>query len=178
MSTLDIVILAVVSCFIIWLSWWASIKEKRYHGLFRFFSFESILLLVLNNKSSWFANPFSPMHCLSWMLLIISLIVVYYGFQQLVKRGKPAGKFENTTLLITSGLYHYIRHPLYCSLLLLGTGIWLKNPLNSYSLSLGILNALALFFTARSEEQEMLKRFGDEYRAYMRSSKMFIPFIF
>jgi protein-S-isoprenylcysteine O-methyltransferase Ste14 len=171
-------IIILGSLFIIWLSWWASIKEKRYHGLYRFFSIESILLLIVNNMSTWFSNPFSFAQCLSWMLLLISFILAFTGFLHLIRRGKPEGSFENTTLLITSGTYRYIRHPLYCSLLLLGTGIWLKNPLNYLSLSLGIINALAIYFTARAEEREMLRRFGDEYKAYMNSSKMFIPYIF
>jgi len=178
MSNLFILILIPCSLLIIWLSWWASIKEKRYHGLYRFFSFESILLLILNNSSSWFLNPFSFAQCLSWGLLLISLILAVIGFLHLIERGRPQGRFENTTLLITSGTFRYIRHPLYCSLLLFGTGIWLKNPLNYLSLSLGIINALAIYFTARQEEREMLKRFGDQYRSYMRNTKMFIPFIF
>ena len=178
MINLNNLILLFGSIFIIWFSWWASIKEKRYHGLYRFFSFESILVLVVNNLSSWFVNPFSFIHCLSWLLLLGSLILAITGFMHLVERGKPRGRFENTSLLITSGTYHYIRHPLYCSLLLLGTGIWLKNPLEFISLSFGIINAVAIYFTARQEEKEMLRKFGDEYKAYMGISKMFIPFVF
>ena len=178
MSKLLILVLVFGSIFIIWFSWWASIKEKRYHGLYRFFSFESILILVVNNSSSWFLNPFSFVHCLSWGLLFFSIILAISGFLHLIDRGRPQGRFENTTLLITSGTFRYIRHPLYCSLLLLGTGVWLKNPLNYFSLSLGIINALAIYFTAMEEEREMLKKFGNQYKVYMSSSKMFIPFIF
>lgn len=178
MLTQHIIILALGSIFIIWFNWWASIKEKRYHGIYRFFSFESILFLVVNNFSAWFRHPFSPSQLFSWVLLFSALILAIAGFLHLIERGKPSGKFENTSLLITSGTYRYIRHPLYCSLLLLGTGIWLKNPLDCVSLSFGLINALVLYFTAREEEREMINRFGDEYKAYMRNSKMFIPFIF
>jgi protein-S-isoprenylcysteine O-methyltransferase Ste14 len=34
-----------------------------------------------------------------------------------------------------------------------------------------------LYITCRVEENEMIARFGDEYRQYMTRSKMFIPFI-
>jgi protein-S-isoprenylcysteine O-methyltransferase Ste14 len=178
MPNLNILILVLGSIFIVWFSWWASIKEKRYHGLYRFFSFESILFLLVNNLPIWFVNAFTMPQCLSWLILLISLILALTGFQHLIEKGKPQGRFENTSLLITSGIYRYIRHPLYCSLLLLGTGIWLKNPLNYISLALGIVNAVAIYFTAREEEKEMMLRFGEEYRAYMRVSKMFIPYIF
>jgi len=83
---------------------------------------------------------------------------------------------ENTTILIKSGIYHYIRHPLYCSLLLLGTGIMFKDPGN-FQIVAGAVNIIALFFTAKIEEKEMLVRFGDQYVEYMKETKMFIPFI-
>jgi protein-S-isoprenylcysteine O-methyltransferase Ste14 len=178
MSNLHLLILIPGSLFIIWFSWWASIKEKRYHGLYRFFSFESILFLVVNNLPFWFVSPFSISQIASWVLLSISIFLAIAGFLHLIDRGKPQGRFENTSLLITTGSYRYIRHPLYCSLLLLGTGIWLKNPLDYFSAILGITNAVTLYFTAREEEKEMLKRFGGQYLSYMRNSKMFIPFIF
>ena len=178
MTKLQLLILIPATLFIIWFSWWASIKEKRYHGLYRFFSFESILLLVLTNYPCWFLEPFSISQCLSWLLMFISLFLAVNGFLHLIDRGKPDGRFENTSLLITNGMFRFIRHPLYCSLLLLGTGIWLKNPKEILSLSLGIINAVAIYLTAREEEREMIKRFGDSYKVYMKNSKMFIPFIF
>jgi len=178
MTVAHILLLSVGTIFIIWFSWWASIKEKRYHGLYRFFSFESILLLVLNNYHFWFNLPFSFTQCLSWIILLTSMFLAFTGFLHLIDRGRPEGRFENTSILITSGMFRYIRHPLYCSLLLLGTGIWLKNPGDYISISLGIINVLAIYFTAREEEKEMLKRFGDPYRDYIKNSRMFIPFIF
>ena len=178
MAIAYILLLSGGTLFIIWFSWWASIKEKRYHGLYRFFSFESILLLILNNYRFWFIHPFSFAQCLSWIILIISMFLAFTGFLHLITRGKPQGRFENTSLLITSGMFRYMRHPLYCSLLLLGIGIWLKNPGNYISIFLGILNAVAIYFTAREEEKEMLKKFGNPYKDYMKNSRMFIPFIF
>ncbi len=177
MTVARILLLSGGTVFILWFSWWASIKEKRYHGLYRFFSFESILLLVLNNYPFWFNRPFSFNQCLSWIILIISMYLAFTGFIHLINRGKPQGRFENTSLLITSGVFRYIRHPLYCSLLLLGTGIWLKNSADYISILLGIINVLAIYFTAREEEKEMLKRFGNSYRDYMKNSRMFIPFV-
>jgi protein-S-isoprenylcysteine O-methyltransferase Ste14 len=38
--------------------------------------------------------------------------------------------------------------------------------------------SIFLFFTAKADEAECLQFFGDEYQAYMRRSKMFIPYIF
>lgn len=36
---------------------------------------------------------------------------------------------------------------------------------------------IALFFTAKIEEKEMIERFGDQYADYMKETKMFIPYL-
>lgn len=163
--------------FIILFSWFLSIKHGRYHGVARFFAFESIFLLIMLQHRIWFSNPFSMSQIFSWIMLFSSIYFAVAGFIQLRQHGKPqGGNFENTSHLVTVGLYRYIRHPLYLSLLLLGTGIMLKNPGKS-QLILGLVNIVALIITARIEEFEMIAKFGDEYRAYMKVSKMFIPFI-
>jgi protein-S-isoprenylcysteine O-methyltransferase Ste14 len=161
---------------IILFSWFLSIKFKRYHGIARFFAFESVFILTLLNYKVWFINPFSPLQLISWFLLIFSAYVVITGYLLLKRKGKPDNNFENTSLLVKSGIYGYIRHPLYLSIVLLGTGIMLKD-MKPVQLCLGVITLIAVFITARIEEKEMIAKFGDEYRLYMKETKMFIPFI-
>ena len=157
-------------------SWFLSIRYKRYHGIVRFFAFESVFILVLLNAKVWFNNPFSPNQLISWVLLFLSIYVVVTGYLLLKRMGKPDNNFENTSRLVKSGIYRYIRHPLYLSIFLLGTGIMLKDP-GKLQLILAAVNLVAVYFTARIEEGEMIAKFGEEYRTYMTESKMFIPFI-
>jgi protein-S-isoprenylcysteine O-methyltransferase Ste14 len=161
---------------IITFSWFFSIRHKRYHGIFRFFSFESIFLLLYMNYRNWFSEPFTPVHLLSWIFLFASLYPGIAGYLLLRNKGRSEVSFENTTVLVKSGIYKYIRHPLYCSLLLLGTGIMLKD-LKQLQLILGTVNAAAIFLTALTEEKEMMTKFSDDYRIYMKETKMFIPFV-
>jgi hypothetical protein len=42
--------------------------------------------------------------------------------------GAPLLYFEKTTQLVTTGVFKYIRHPLYSSLLLLAWGVFFKHP--------------------------------------------------
>ena len=177
MNKIEILITISATLLIIWFSWYISIREKRFHGIWRFFSFESILLLVILNYRIWFTRPFSVNQIISWLFLILSLLMALIGFGLLRSKGKAAGTFENTTRLITSGIYRYIRHPLYLSLLLLGTGAMMKDP-GLIQCLIGGINAIAVYLTARAEEGEMIQRFGDQYMQYKRKSKMFIPFIF
>lgn len=173
---MNYIALAAGTVFIIFFSWFLSIKHGRYHGIPRFFVFESILVLFLLNYSRWFESPFSLRQVISWILLVASAWAAIYGFVLLKRLGKPDSNFENTSKIVKSGLYGYIRHPLYFSLFLLGTGIVLKDP-GTVQLLLGFVIVVAVYVTARMEEGEMTAKFGEEYRSYMKETKMFIPFI-
>ena len=168
--------LLIGTVFIMLFSWFLSIKYKRYHGIVRFFAFESVYILVLLNFKVWFINPFSLLQIISWIFLILSVYVVITGYLLLKRKGKPDSNFENTSVLVKSGIYGYIRHPLYLSIFLLGTGVLLKNT-GPVQFALGIINLVAVYFTARIEENEMIAKFGDDYRSYMKETKMFIPYI-
>ena len=162
--------------FIVLFSWFLSIKYKRYHGIARFFAFESVFILVLLNYKVWFKTPFSILQIISWILLIFSAYIAVAGYLILKRKGKPDSNFENTSVLVKTGLYGYIRHPLYLSIFLLGTGVMLKQP-GILQISFGLVNLIAIYLTARIEEKEMIARFGDEYRDYMKDTRMFIPFL-
>ena len=152
-----------------------SIRHKRLHGIPRFFSFVSIYLMVLLNMKVWFHDPFSLHQIVSWILLIFSAYFGLAGFFLLKRRGRPSENFENTTILVKTGVYSLIRHPLYFSLFLLGTGIMMKD-ITPLTILLGAINLTAIWFTALMEEKEMIEKFGEPYKEYMKETKMFIPF--
>jgi protein-S-isoprenylcysteine O-methyltransferase Ste14 len=179
MSTLSLLKLALfllASAPIVGLSW-PSLRNPRSHGFFRFFAFECLLALALLNVGVWFSAPWSPLQILSWLLLFTSAFLALHGFGLLRKAGRPGGSIEATTVLVTSGAYKYIRHPLYASLLYFGCGVFLKHV----SVSSGILVLMAsllLYLTARAEERENLVKFGGQYSEFMTRTRMFIPFLF
>jgi len=170
--------LAIGTAIILFFSWFYSIREKRYHGITRFFSFESIFILVLLNWRLWFKDPLSGFQIISWVFLFASIYPGIAGYLTLHRKGKPENNnIERTTVIVKSGIYKYIRHPLYCSLLLLGTGVMFKDP-GKVQIICGAVNLLAIYFTARLEEKEMINKFGLGYIQYMRETKMFIPYLF
>ncbi len=94
------------------------------------------------------------------------------------REGEPSLlAFEKTTELVTSGIYKYIRHPLYCSLLLLTWGIFFKH-ITLTAVTLAVTATVFLVFTAKADEAECIRFFGSQYQDYMKRSKMFIPYIF
>jgi protein-S-isoprenylcysteine O-methyltransferase Ste14 len=142
----------------------------------RFLAFESLLGIIFLNAAAWFRNPLSFQQIISWLFLIGSLFLALHGFYLLRYKGNPAGDFEDTTTLIRTGAFRYIRHPLYTSLILFGLGGFLKNPSTLGGILLAILN-LGVFLTARIEEKHNLERFGEDYRRYCNETKRFIPFL-
>jgi protein-S-isoprenylcysteine O-methyltransferase Ste14 len=173
---LKLIVFAVVSVGAFSLSW-PFLRDPHSHGFPRIFAFESLLVLILLNVGRWIHDPFSVPQIASWCLLACSLGLAVHGFYLLHVIGKPQGGVDSTTTLVTLGAYRYIRHPLYSSLLLLGWGTFLKDP-SLLGGGLAIAATAFLIATARLEEAENLRKFGDDYAAYMKATKMFIPFLF
>lgn len=155
------------------------------HGFYRFFAWEILLAMFLLNAKTWFRNPFAWHQLISWVLLVISIVLVILGLRLLHRIGEQDSSrndasllaLEKTSKLVTVGLYRHIRHPLYGSLLFLGWGMFFKSP-SWLDTGLAILCTFFLIATARMEERENMNYFGDEYKEYMKRTKMFIPFLF
>ena len=164
----------------------ASLLKPRAHGFYRFFAWEFILALFLVNVMVWFLDPFSWHQVVSWILLIVSIIPLVFGVRSLVSRGRPVEErkgdpsllaFEKTSELVTTGIYRYIRHPLYSSLLFLAWGTFFKLP-TWYGALLAFSATGFLWATAKADEAECIRFFGPEYAEYMKRTKRFVPFLF
>jgi protein-S-isoprenylcysteine O-methyltransferase Ste14 len=181
---LKLLVFVIASAILVYVSR-ASLRTPGSHGFYRFFAWEAILALIVLNLDGWFRDPFSWHQLISWLMLLTSLFLVIHSVQLLKRLGQqdsrrddvPMLEFEKTTSLVTVGTYRYIRHPLYSSLLFLAWGAFFKSP----SWPGGILAVAATLFlvmTARMEEAEDIRFFGSAYQAYMKQTKMFIPFLF
>ena len=161
-----------------------ALLHPRSHGFYRFFAWEILLVMFLINALDWFRDPFVWHQLVSWLLLAASIVFVVLGLRLLrtigqldaQKRDPALLGLEKTSRLVTIGLYRYIRHPLYSSLLCLGWGMAFKSPSWPDAI-LALLCTLFLIATARMEEKENIAFFGTEYVAYMKRTRMFIPFI-
>jgi len=180
---IKVVLFVVISAILIYFSR-SSLKNPQSHGFYRFFAWEGIIAVVLLNVDSWFTNPSSFFQIISWFLLIISAYLIIQGIILLRVSGSPNETrqdsslvgFEKTTKLVVEGVYRYIRHPFYCSLLFLCWGAFLKS-ISWAGLMLSLAATLFLILTAKVEEKENIRYFGSEYKAYMKKTKMFIPFV-
>lgn len=178
-----LIIFLILSIPIITLSWRTLFTIKS-HGFYRFFSWLCIAWIFASIYSSWFHNRFAINQLISWALLTISIYLVVAGLILMKKLGKADKtrkektlfQFEETTELIDSGIFKYIRHPLYTSLICLTWGLLLKNPTLDLII-VSIISTIFLVLTSLRDEQECIGYFGDKYKAYMKRSKRFIPFL-
>lgn len=176
------IIFLALSIPIIYISW-RSIFSLKNHGFYRFIAWECILWLIVSNITFWFKDWYSIPQLVSWFCLIFSIPLLIFGVIKMKTTGKQDQnrdsslyQFEKTTKLIESGIFRYIRHPLYGSLLFLTWGVFFKN-MGSILFGVSIISSIALFLTAKMEEKENIRYFGDSYLEYKKRSKMFIPFL-
>jgi len=164
---------------------WRALGNHRSHGFYRFFAFEACFILAILNIPFWFQNPMYLRQIVSWILLAICVLFVLLGYFRLMKYGKQkvrkgsmeTFRFEETTVLIKDGIYRYIRHPMYSSLLFFSWGAWLKHISISATVA-AVMASTAVLVTARVEESENIKTFGSTYKTYIEETRMLIPFIF
>lgn len=105
---------------------------------------------------------------------LLGLLLILNGWYNIYKRywSKETGKGS----LVTSGVYHFIRHPQYTGLMLMSIGMmldWATLPM----LVLFPIMIIMYVRLAKREEQDMLAEFGDGYRIYIKRTKRFIPFV-
>ena len=158
-------------------TWRYAILNPRAQGPYRFVAFEGIAAIVLLNYKVWFADLSSPLQIVSFAVLTISICLPLAGMLTLKNRGKPDGHFEYTTELVTTGVYRFIRHPMYASLLFLAIGSYLKQPLDPPGAVIFVITIAAVFMTAKAEEKDLAAAFGERYVDYMKKTARFIPFV-
>ena len=85
----------------------------------------------------------------------------------------PYPRSERATEVVQSGVYAWVRHPLY-GCLICGAMGWALLWSSYTAVALAVAHALALLGKAQVEEEWMRERFPD-YPAYARRVRRFIP---
>lgn len=109
--------------------------------------------------------------------------VVFAGAISMLWRShKDLGRNWSATLritgqhsLVTNGVYHRIRHPMYTAHLLwaVAQGLLLSNWLAGWAFL--VLSIPLYIVRIPKEEQMMLEHFGEEYRKYMSRTGRLVP---
>jgi protein-S-isoprenylcysteine O-methyltransferase Ste14 len=111
------------------------------------------------------------------VLAVAGLIIAVMARRTLAGNWSRAVAFKENHELITTGLYRYVRHPIYTGVLLM----ILATALSVGTLSAGIgfvTIVLGIGFKLRAEEALLTKHFPNEYPAYKERTKALVPYVF
>ncbi|MFX0123848.1 MAG: methyltransferase family protein [Candidatus Hodarchaeota archaeon] len=119
-----------------------------------------------------------PVVILGILIFLIGGCITITGRYQLKQFGEGVLDVKDDQTLITSGIFRYIRHPIYAGGVIGVIGFYLA--FRSFFVLIVIWIIYFLIFRHRLlfEEKMMIEAFGDEYRKYMKQTKRLIPFIY
>jgi len=115
--------------------------------------------------------------CLGVVLGGISVWYFYQIHRTLGNNWSPFLEIRESHELITTGVFRYIRHPMYASLLIgaVSSLFLTANMLVFAVIAMGV--GCFIFTRLHDEELLMEKQFGEAYKNYKKNSKRLLPFI-
>ena len=158
--------------------------DRRHEGLFILVTLRLVGFTGLAGMIAYLIKP----ACLAWAavplpvwlrwtgvgLALIAGLVVVWMFRTLGRNLTDTVVTRKQHTLVTNGPYRWVRHPLYTLAALLGIASSLAAA-NWFFIVAGGLVFLLLAIRTRKEEENLIARFGHDYRHYMRRTGRFVP---
>jgi len=105
---------------------------------------------------------------------ILGVAGIYWLFSSIGTGITATSGTRKEHVLVTSGPYRWVRHPLYT----LGSSLFLSFGMmadNWFIALLGLLAFIAMAIRTPKEEANLIAKFGNEYREYMKRTGRFLP---
>jgi protein-S-isoprenylcysteine O-methyltransferase Ste14 len=105
---------------------------------------------------------------------VVCVGLIYWLFSSIGTGITPTVATRAEHKLVTHGPYRWVRHPLYT----VGTTFFLSFGAiadNWFILSVAVISFILLALRTPNEEAHLIEKFGDEYRAYMKTTGAFLP---
>jgi protein-S-isoprenylcysteine O-methyltransferase Ste14 len=105
---------------------------------------------------------------------VICMFGIYWLFSSIGTGITPTSGTRKEHKLVTHGIYRWIRHPLYT----IGSALFISFGMMADSwfvAALGILTFILMAIRTPKEEANLIAKFGDEYREYMKRTGRFLP---
>ncbi len=112
-----------------------------------------------------------------WLGVVIGILCVfgiYWLFSSIGSGITPTSATRKQHALVTSGPYRWVRHPLYT----VGSSLFVAFGMladNWFIAGLGVLVFILMAVRTPREEANLIEKFGDEYREYMKCTGRFFP---
>jgi len=115
---------------------------------------------------------------LGWIVIALGVVIAFACALEFAWRGigTPA-PFDPPRRLVITGLYRWVRNPMYVGLgiLLLGEAITFPRLTITMLVMIAALWLATTIFIITFEEPTLRSKFGDDYAAYCRNVRRWIP---
>ena len=158
--------------------------DRRQEGVFILATLRPLGAAFWLGMFAWMINPawmaWSSMSLpigLRWAgvgSLVAGSLMLVWTFRSLGKNLTDTVVTRQQHTLVRHGPYRWVRHPLYSSAALLVIALSLVAA-NWFFFVTGVVLLCVLVVRTRTEEANLVARFGDSYRQYMERTGRFIP---
>jgi protein-S-isoprenylcysteine O-methyltransferase Ste14 len=158
--------------------------DRRQEGLFMLATLRPVALAFWSGVIAWMVDPdlmaWSSVFLPAWVrwtgvgVIAAACGLVVWTFRSLGKNLTDTVVTRQTHTLVVHGPYRFVRHPFYDSgaLLVVATSLIAANW---FIFVTGVVVVLLLILRTRTEEEHLVARFGDSYRAYAEGTGRFLP---
>jgi protein-S-isoprenylcysteine O-methyltransferase Ste14 len=118
---------------------------------------------------------------LGWLGLVVFVVGIWLNYRthrDLGRNFSPSLDVRPEHTLVTTGVYAWVRHPMYAAFFLwaVAQALLLPNWVAGFSGLVGF--AILYFLRVGQEERLMLETFGEAYRAYMSRTARLVPWVY
>ncbi len=153
-----------------------------YNG--KVFSFISVLELIVISiyafSDHWrdFLLPlwyleYPILQIIGYVMLLISLVIVWVAQSQMADSWRIGIDEENKTELVTNGLFHYSRNPIFLGIMVANIGLFLVLP-NAFTMLIVSLSTISVNTQIRLEEEYLKKTHKNSYWDYSKKVRRWI----
>ena len=106
---------------------------------------------------------------------VLCVMGIYWLFSSIGSGITPTSATRKQHTLVTSGPYRWVRHPLYT----FGASLFIAFGMMAdiwFIAWLGVLTFILMAVRTPKEEANLIEKFGDEYREYMKHTGRFLPY--
>lgn len=138
-------------------------RSSKMGVLFFFSSISSILALPINPLVIFKVlepNDIKVLWCIGWIFWAVGMILVILSYYHLY--------YRKAKVLIDSGTYAVVRHPLYLGWILSTFVATIFLYQHWLFVIIGVPGIASIYLISREEERLNIERFGDDYERYMQ----------
>ena len=134
-----------------------------------------LVYLINPNWMAW--SKIGLPESVRWLGVIFGVLCVfgiYWLFTSIGSGITPTSATRKEHKLVTHGIYRYVRHPLYT----IGSSFIISFSMmadNWFITMFGVLAFILMAIRTPKEEANLIEKFGDEYREYMKRTGRFLP---